>query len=94
MLAVVFKCLTCSTFDSATDDVTLRNVGALLADVMPLNLTDICSAAKGGGRAGTRAKPGNRLVINKPSREYARLESRLDVLRQSDSLFFMLNNPA
>ena len=70
MLAVVFKCLTCSTFDDVTDDVILRNVGGLLADVIPLNLTDRCSTAKGGGREavregwreGTRAKPGNRLV--------------------------------
>ena len=35
-----------------TDDVILRNVGGLLADVIPLNLTDGCSAAKGGGREG------------------------------------------
>ena len=74
MLAVVFKCLTCSTFDDVTDDVILRNVGGLLADVIPLNLTDRCSAVKGGGREavregnrgreGTRAKPGNRLVYD------------------------------
>ena len=49
MLAVVFKCLTCSTFDDVTDYVILRNVGGLLADVIPLNLTERCSAAKGGG---------------------------------------------
>ena len=49
MLAVVFKYLTCSTFDDVTDDVILRNVGGLLADVIPLNLTHSCSAAKGGG---------------------------------------------
>ena len=36
--------------DDVTDDVILRNVGGLLADVIPLNLTDRCSAAKGGGR--------------------------------------------
>ena len=53
MLAVIFKCLTCSTFDDVTDDVILR-VGGLLADVIPLNLTDICSAAKGGGREAVR----------------------------------------
>ena len=50
MLAVVFKCLTCSTFD----DMILRNVGGLLADVIPLNLTDRCSAGKGGGREAVR----------------------------------------
>ena len=54
MLTVVFKCLTCSTFDDATDDVILRNVGGLLADVIPLNLTERCSAAKGGGREAVR----------------------------------------
>ena len=66
MLAVVFKCFTCSTFDYATYYVILRNVGGLLAEVIPLNLTERSSAAKGGGREavreGTRAKPGNRLV--------------------------------
>ena len=72
-MAIVFRCLTCSTFDDVTDDVILRNVGGVLADVIPLNLTDRCSAANGGGREavggggaggreGTRAKPGNRLV--------------------------------
>ena len=40
MLAEVFKCLTCLTFDDVTDDVILRNVGGLLGDVIPLNLTD------------------------------------------------------
>ena len=49
MLAVVFKCLTCSTFDDVRVDVILRNVGGLLADVIPLYVTDRCSAAKGGG---------------------------------------------
>ena len=34
MLAVVFKCLTCSTLDDVTDDVILRNVGGLVADVI------------------------------------------------------------
>ena len=67
MLAVVFKCLTCSTFDDVTDNVILRNVGGLLGDVIPLNLTNRCSVAKGGGREGwregTRAKPGNRLAL-------------------------------
>ena len=72
MLAVVFKCITCTTFDDVTYDVILRNVGGLLADVITLNLTDRCTAAKGGGREAvregwrkriTRAKPGNRLVI-------------------------------
>ena len=51
----------------------LRNVGGLLADGIPSNLTDGCSAAKGGGRETvwegwreeTRAKPGNRLVLYK-----------------------------
>ena len=70
MLEVVFKCLTCSTFVDATDDVILRNAGGLLADVIPLNLTERCSVAKGGRREavregwreGTRAKQGNRLV--------------------------------
>ena len=69
MLAVVSKCLTCSTFDDVTDDVILRNVGGLLAGVIPLHLTDRCSAAKGGGREGWRErsqeKPGNRLVFYK-----------------------------
>ncbi len=54
MLAVVFKCLTCFTFDDVKDDVILRNVGGLLADVIPLNLTDRCNAAKGGGREAVR----------------------------------------
>ena len=54
MLAVVFKCVTRSTFDDVVDYVTLRNVGGLLADVIPLNLTGRCSAAKGGGRATAR----------------------------------------
>ena len=73
MLAVVFKCLTCSTFDNITDDLILCNLCGLLADVIPLNLPDRCSAAKGGGREavregwreGTRAKPGKRLVYYK-----------------------------
>ena len=29
-----------STFDDVTDDVILRNVGGLVGDVIPLNLTD------------------------------------------------------
>ena len=29
-----------STFDAVTDDLILRNVGGLLGDVIPLNLTD------------------------------------------------------
>ena len=29
-----------STFDDVTNDVILRNVGGLLDDVIPLNLTD------------------------------------------------------
>ncbi len=29
-----------STFDDVTDDVILRNVGGLIGDVIPLNLTD------------------------------------------------------
>ena len=37
---MVFKYLTCSTFDDVTYDVILRNVGGLLGDVIPLNLTD------------------------------------------------------
>ena len=41
--------------DDATDDVILRNnAGGLLADVIPLNLTGRCSAAKGGGREAVR----------------------------------------
>ena len=51
-MAIVFRCLTCSTFDDVTYDVILRNVGGLLADVIPLNLTDRCSAVNGGGREG------------------------------------------
>ena len=38
--AVVFKRLTCSTFDDVTDYVILCNVGGLLGDVIPLHLTD------------------------------------------------------
>ena len=41
-------------FYDITDDVILRNVGGLLADVIPLNLTDRCSVAKGGGREAVR----------------------------------------
>ena len=37
-------------FDDVTDDVLLPNV----AYVIPLNLTDRCSAAKGGGREAMR----------------------------------------
>ena len=37
-----------------TDDVILCNVGGLLADVIPLNLMERCSAAKGGGSEGGR----------------------------------------
>ena len=48
-------------FDDVTDDVILRNVGGLLGDVIPSNLTDRLYIMA-GGREGTRAKPGNRLV--------------------------------
>ena len=54
MLVVVFKCLKCSTFDDVIYDVILRIVVGLLADVIPLNLKDRCSAAKGGGREAVR----------------------------------------
>ena len=54
MLAVVFKYRIWPTFDDVTYDVILRNVGGLLADVIPLSLTHICSAAKGGGREAVR----------------------------------------
>ena len=54
MLAVVLKYLICPTFHDVTDDVILRNVGGLLADVIPLNLTHRCGAAKGGGREAVR----------------------------------------
>ena len=41
-------------FDDVTDDGILRNVGGLLADVIPLNLTHRCSVAKGEGREAVR----------------------------------------
>ena len=56
MLTVVFFSVSHETvtFDDVIYNVILRNVGGLLADVIPLNLTDRCSTAKGGGREAVR----------------------------------------